>query len=60
MSCVPLRHQLPQSSDETENPTSWSSIAALVRKRARALPNSEAEEMLNFADLLDGFAELEK
>jgi hypothetical protein len=38
---------------------SWSGIAAAVRKHAHNLPAPEEEELLSFADLLDGFAELE-
>jgi len=61
MSCAPLRHRFPEtSSNDADSLLSWTSIAAVIRKHARELPGSEADEMLDFADLLDGFAELEK
>lgn len=60
MSCAALQHRFPEASFETEDLLSWRSIATLVRRHARGLPGTEAEEMLSFADLLDGFAELEK
>ena len=60
MSCVPLQHRFQETSSEDDDLLSWSSIAAAVRNRARALPAHEAEELLGFADLLDGFAQLEK
>jgi hypothetical protein len=60
MSCVPLQHRFPEASNESEDLLSWSNIATLVRKHAHVLPGREADEMLSFADLLEGFAELDK
>jgi len=60
MSCAPLQHRFPQPSSQDDDLLSWNSIAAAVRNRAHALPASEKEELLGFADLLDGFTELEK
>ena len=60
MSCVPLLHRFPEVSGENGDPLSWSSIAAVVRSHARSLPDTEGHELLDFADLLEGFAELEK
>jgi hypothetical protein len=60
MSCIPIQHRFPEASNESEDLFSWSSIAAVVRKHARALSGSKVDEMLSFADLLDGFAELNK
>jgi hypothetical protein len=60
MSCVPLQHRFPEASDEIEDLLSSGSIAALVRKYAHALDGCEGDEMLSFADLLEGFAELDK
>jgi hypothetical protein len=60
MSCVPLQHRFPDTSSENGDLLSWRSIAAMVRNHARSLPRSEADEILGFADLLDGFAELQK
>jgi hypothetical protein len=58
VSCV--QHRFPQVPTETDDLLSWTSIAAAVRGHARTLPPGEAEELLSFADLLDGFAELER
>lgn len=58
MSCVPLKHRFPEAFGEDED-LSWSSIAAVVRSHALALPGCEEEELLDFADLLDGFAQME-
>jgi hypothetical protein len=58
VSCLPLRHRFPNSSED--DLLSWSGIAAAVRGHARSLAGDEAEELLKFADLLDGFAELER
>lgn len=60
MSCVPLQHRFPELPSESENLLSWTNIAAMIRRQARSKAAAEAEEMLDFADLLDGFAELEK
>jgi hypothetical protein len=48
-----------EPSDSTADPLSWTSIAAAVLSLALARP-LEADDLLSFADLLDGFAELEK
>jgi len=60
MSCVPVQHRFPKAFDETDDLLSWKGIAAAVREHARPLPPAEREELLNFADLLEGFAQLEK
>jgi hypothetical protein len=60
MSCVPLKHRFKEAFSKNDDLLSWSSIAAAVRNHARALPDSEGEELLDFADLLDGFAQMEK
>lgn len=59
MSCVPVQHRFPRAS-ETDDLLSWTGIAAAVRSHARTLAPAEAEELQKFAELLDGFAELEK
>jgi hypothetical protein len=59
VSCVPLHHRFDPYF-ETYDPLSWTSIAAAVRIHAARLPPGEAEDLRSFADLLDGFAELEK
>ena len=59
MSCVPLRHRFPNSSDG-DDLLSWRGIAAAVRSHAESLPADEAKDLMEFADLLDGFAELEE
>ena len=58
MSCLAQRLHEPLA--EIDDPLSWESLAATVRKHARGLPLREAEDLLSFADLLDGFAELER
>lgn len=58
MSCLPLQHRFPEASSEEDDLLSWRSIAAVVRTHANTLPIGEGEEMLSFADILEGFAEL--
>ena len=58
MSC--LAERLHEPFAETEDPLSWESLAAIVRRHARGLPPGDAEDLFDFARLLDGFAELEK
>ena len=60
MSCVALQHDFPEAVSGNEDLLSWSRISAVVRSHSRSLPGYEAAELLDFADLLDGFAELEK
>ena len=60
MSCVPLQHRFPEAFNENGDLLSWSSIAAIVRNHARSLEGSQANELLDFAELLEGFAQLEK
>lgn len=60
MSCVSMQHRFLELPGESEDLLSWRSIAKLVRRHALSQSAAEAEEMLDFADLLDGFAELEK
>ena len=59
MSCTPLRHRFPDSF-ATDDLLSWTGIAAAVRSHAQSLAKEDAEDLLKFADLLDGFAELER
>jgi hypothetical protein len=59
VSCVPVYHRF-EPSDDTDDPLSWTSIAAAVRNHAVARPLDETQDLLAFADLLDGFAELER
>ena len=58
MSCLAERFDEPLA--QADDPLSWESLASSVRRHAQALPLGEAEELLGFADLLDGFAELKK
>jgi hypothetical protein len=60
VSCVPLKHRFPEPYEDTDHLLSWTGIAAAVRSHAHGLTSEEAEDLLGFADLLDGFAELEK
>jgi hypothetical protein len=60
MPCLALQLDFSEASNESERLPSWRSIAALVRSRAQGLVAAEAEDLLSFADFLDGFAELEK
>lgn len=59
MSCVPVDHRF-EPSDDTDDPLSWTRIAAAIRNHALGRPLHETEGLLSFADLLDGFAELER
>lgn len=59
MSCVRLSHRFEPCVD-TPDPLSWTAIVASVRTQAAGLPPEDAEDLLRFADLLEGFAELEK
>jgi hypothetical protein len=45
---------------EAQDPLSWESLADTVRRYARTLPAGDAQDLLSFADLLEGFGELEK
>jgi hypothetical protein len=60
MSCDALQHRCPEAFSKNDELLSWSTIAAAVRNHSRSLAGHEAEELLDFADLLDGFAELER
>jgi hypothetical protein len=55
-----LAEHLHEPLAQADDPLSWESLATTVRGHARTLPRAEAEDLLSFADLLDGFAELEK
>jgi hypothetical protein len=57
VSCLAQRLHEPLA--EIDDPLSWEGLAATVRKYAQALPLREAEDLSSFADLLDGFGELE-
>lgn len=59
MSCVPV-YQHFESSDDTDDPLSWANVAGAVRNHALSLPPNDADALLKFADLLEGFADLEK
>jgi hypothetical protein len=51
----------PADTNEAEfRPCSWESIASAVRLLALSQPAEEAADLERFAELLDGFAELEK
>ena len=60
MSCVAVLHRFSLALSENDDPLSWSGIADAVRNHSRSLLGGESEELLDFADLLDGFAELER
>jgi len=59
VSCIPAHHRF-EPSDDTDDPLSWSNVARAVRNHALSLPLSDTDSLLKFADLLEGFADLEK
>ncbi|HZU52242.1 MAG TPA: hypothetical protein VE968_10250 [Sphingomicrobium sp.] len=52
--------QLPDTRTTNQQALSWSSIAAAFRHHARSLPHEEARELLDFAELMESFEELEQ
>jgi hypothetical protein len=56
--CIAERLHEPVA--EADDPLSWESLAATVRRHAEASTFADAQDLLSLADLLDGFAELEK
>ena len=58
MSCALAEKPPQQDQDDVEDEISWPMIVAMVRRRAAALPPPEAEQLSMFADVIQGFAEM--